>query len=90
MSFLYPLFLAGGLAIAIPIALYLGSLWLVRDRAIHHGATQWLLVVSAALILASAALAPHPAEVIAALLVLAVVCRQRLGPRNAKKTEGHD
>lgn len=77
-------------AIAIPIALYLGSLWLVRDRAIHRGAMQWLLVVAAALILASAALAPHPAEIIAALLVLAVVCRQRLGPHNANKTERHD
>ena len=66
------------IAVAIPIALYLGSLWLVRDRALHRGIPQWFLLSVAAMILASAAVIPHALEAIAALLVLVVIARRHL------------
>lgn len=66
------------LAVGIPIALYLSSLWLVRDRLIIKGARQWLLVAAGALVLASSAFVNHALEFIAGVLVVTVIARGRL------------
>lgn len=68
------------LAFCIPIAIYLTALWLVRDRASRHGSMHWLLLVVAALVLASGAFASHALEMNAALLAFAVTIRRRLYP----------
>nr|WP_292443539.1 low temperature requirement protein A [Mesorhizobium sp.] len=77
---------SASLAIGIPIAFYLSALWLVRDRAIHSGAMQWLLMAAAALILATAAFAPHALEVTAAVLVAAAIARRHLHPHKADRS----
>lgn len=66
------------LAVGIPIALYLSSLWLVRDRLTIKGARQWLLVAAGAVILAGCAFVDRALELIAGVLVLTVVARSRL------------
>lgn len=68
------------LAFCIPIAMYLTALWLVRDRASKHGSMHWLLLIMAALVLASSTFASHALELIAMLLAITVTIRRRLFP----------
>jgi low temperature requirement protein LtrA len=68
----------GVLAIAIPVAIYLTTLWVIRDRLCLSGGARWLLLAVAALVLALGALAPAGVELIAVLLILAAVTRRRL------------
>lgn len=73
------------LAFCIPIAMYLIALWLVRDRASKHGSMHWLLLVVAALVLASSMFASHALELNAALLAVAVTIRRRLYPASPRE-----
>ncbi|RLJ41340.1 low temperature requirement protein LtrA [Litoreibacter meonggei] len=67
------------LATAIPIAVYVGTLWLIRDRLHLDGAWQWTLPVIAGTILLIGFAAPQMAlELIAVLLVLTALVRRRL------------
>ncbi|WP_171902504.1 low temperature requirement protein A [Sinorhizobium sp. RAC02] len=73
------------LAFGIPIAVYLTALWLVRDRTSRHGSMHWLLLLVAALVLASSVfIAAHALESIAVLLVVAVSVRRRLYPAGSR------
>lgn len=67
------------LAIAIPIALYLTSLWIVRDSASVKDWKRWLPLLAAALVLLSSAFVSHGLEAIAAILGLAVLVHRRSG-----------
>ena len=62
------------LAVAIPVALYMFGLWLVRDRYCLHGHARSTLLVGAALALATPLL-PHALPGLAALAVLAALAR---------------
>lgn len=68
------------LAFCIPIAVYLTALWLVRDRASGQGSIHGLLLVVAALVLASGTFAAHALETVALLLAVTVAVRRRLYP----------
>ncbi len=65
--------LAGHYAVAIPVALYLVGLWLVRDRFTFSGAAQYILPVFAGLILIVPLLLSL--EGVATLMVLCVLVR---------------
>jgi hypothetical protein len=60
--------------------MYLAALWLVRDRASRYGSMHSLLLVVAALVLASSILTMHALESIAILLVITVAVRRRRYP----------
>ncbi|WP_368518615.1 low temperature requirement protein A [Rhizobium sp.] len=66
------------LFVAVPIAIYLVSLWLVRDRLIAKGACRWLLVIAGGAVLVGSAIVVRPLELIAAVLVATVLARARL------------
>lgn len=66
------------LAISIPVALYLTSLWLVRDSASLRDWKRWLPLLAAALVLASSAFMQRGLESIAAVLGLAALMHRRL------------
>ncbi|WDZ79175.1 low temperature requirement protein A (plasmid) [Ensifer adhaerens] len=78
------------LAFCVPIAMYLTALWLVRDRASKHGSLHWLLLVVAALALASSAFASHALELMAMLLAITVAIRRRLYPAGLREGGEHD
>lgn len=78
------------LAVAIPIAVYLGSLWLVRDRPLVKGTRRWLLVAAGVLVLASSTFANHLLELIAAVLVITVIVRDRLPQVVPGKGDAHN
>ena len=67
----------GHYSIAIPVALYLGGLWLVRDRFVLSGSARHVLLGFAAVVLIAPML-PLGLEVIAGLTLLSVVVRSRL------------
>ncbi|MCG5472427.1 low temperature requirement protein A [Micromonospora sp. LAH09] len=74
-----------GYAVAIPVAVFLLTIWLLHDRQDQHGAVVVAFPVVALLVLL-APLGPAPVYVVAALLVvlvtLTVVLRRRdIGPR---------
>lgn len=69
----------GILATAIPVAVYLATLWLIRDRFCLHGVGRWLLPGSAALALLIGLIAPLALELIAVLLAVTVLTRRNLG-----------
>ena len=69
---------AGILAIAVPVAIYLAALWLIRDRVHLDGAARWLLLVVAGLILLIGLAAPYGQELIALLLLATVLIHRRL------------
>jgi hypothetical protein len=65
--------------------MYLTALWLVRDRASKHGSMHWLLLIMAALVLASGTFASHALELIAVLLAITVTIRRRLYPASPRE-----
>ncbi len=71
-----------GWPVAIPLALFLFALWLVRDRISQAGAARWVLPGFAVAVLL-AALAPAPLAVISALTVSCVVVRGKLAVQTA-------
>lgn len=68
----------GILAIAVPVAIYLAALWLIRDRIHLDGLGRWLLLLIAGLTLLIGLAAPFALELIAGLLVATALFRQRL------------
>ena len=60
--------LAAGMAIAVPVACYLGSLWLLHLVSRERDASLWWVPVTVVLVMA-ASQAPHPALVIGLILV---------------------
>lgn len=77
----------GALAVAIPVAIYLLTLWLIRDRVTLAGAGLLLLPASAAIVLITGALSPAPLAMIAAVLVVTVTFRRTC--RRADAGGGH-
>ncbi|MCW4461302.1 low temperature requirement protein A [Sphingomonas sp. BT-65] len=75
---------AGDLAVAVPLGIYLLSLWLVRDRFELHGAARWVLPLFAAAIVALPFAFPA-LEAIAALAVAAVAVRAWLAARDLRE-----
>lgn len=69
------------LAVAIPVAVYLFGLWLVRDRYCLRGAARPVLLVGALLALGTPAL-PHAFLSLAVLTVLLIVVRGELACRS--------
>ena len=68
----------GVLAIAVPVAIYLATLWLIRDRLCLYGVGRWLLLGSAALVLLIGFIAPRALELTAVLLVATALSRRGL------------
>jgi low temperature requirement protein LtrA len=68
------------LAVAIPVAIYLFGLWLVRDRYCLRGAARSVLLVGALLALATPLL-PHSIVALATLIVGCIVVRGELSCR---------
>lgn len=67
---------AGNMSVAVPVAVYLFGLWLVRDRHLLAGWRFWLLPAASALIVASP-LFPASVAVTAAIAVIAAALRGR-------------
>jgi low temperature requirement protein LtrA len=65
---------AADVAIAVPVAIYLAGLWLVRDRFCLSGPARWVLPAAAALALV-AALPSHSLAWLAGVLVAAAALR---------------
>lgn len=65
------------LAFCIPVALYLTTLWLVRDRVPTHGSRYSHLLVAAAFILASSAFQANALELTALLLAVTLLAHRR-------------
>ena len=68
----------GIMAIAVPVAIYLATLWLIRDRIHLDGLGRWLLLAVAGLVLLVGLAAPMSLELIAVLLVATVLFRRGL------------
>jgi len=68
----------GVMAIAVPVAIYLATLWLIRDRIHLDGLGRWLLLLVAGLVLLIGLAAPMSLELIAVLLVATVLFRRGL------------
>lgn len=66
---------AAALSVAIPVAVYVVTLWLVRDRFWMKGSGQLLMPGAAGLIVFAAVLDFHPLITITVLLVLVVILR---------------
>lgn len=69
---------SSALAIGIPVSMYLGALWLVRDRQAPLGALRALLLAVAWLVLLCSMFLPYALEWIAALLAISVFVRNRV------------
>jgi low temperature requirement protein LtrA len=67
--------LAGHLAVAIPVALYMAGLWFVRDRFVLSGQARMALPVAAVLVVVAAFL-PFAREAVAAVCVATVIARR--------------
>lgn len=68
----------GILATAIPIAIYLGTLALIRDRFCLTGGARWLLAGAAIFVLLIGFAAPFALELIAMTLMATALVRRRL------------
>ncbi|MCB2066472.1 MAG: low temperature requirement protein A [Erythrobacter sp.] len=66
---------SGDIAVAVPLAIYLFGLWLVRDRWVIAGAARHVLLLFAALVLVAGFLMPAALETMAALCVASVWLR---------------
>ena len=77
--------LAADFAIAVPVAIYLFGLWLVRDRFCLRGRARAVLAVGALLALATPLLS-HSLAWLAVLTVLCVVLRNHLVRQDAAAT----
>ena len=77
--------MVGHYSVAIPVALYLGGLWLVRDRFVLSGLAKHVLL-GFAVIIVIVPMAPLALEVITVLTVLSVIVRARLARKPPEKT----
>ncbi len=68
------------ISVAVPVAVYVATLWLIRDRFHFNGAAHWLLPVAAGLILTTGAVLPASMPLIAAILVATLVLRRLFQP----------
>jgi hypothetical protein len=68
----------GVLSLAIPLAIYMTGLWLVRDRMVMVGPGRHVLLPFALIVLLVACLAPASLWVIAAIAVAAAIVRSRV------------
>lgn len=68
----------GVLATAIPAAIYLAMLWLIRDRFCLTGIARWMLLIVAGVIVMIAVALPMALELIAALLGATVLIRRKV------------
>jgi low temperature requirement protein LtrA len=75
------------LAVAIPVAVYMFGLWLVRDRYCLQGAARPVLLVGAALALATPLL-PHSLVLLAVLVVACIIVRGELACRSVGADAG--
>ncbi|PYE87036.1 low temperature requirement protein A [Phyllobacterium leguminum] len=66
------------MAIALPVAIYVATLWVIRDRICLDGAGRWLLLAVAALIVIIGATAPMAMELITMLLISTALFRRRI------------
>ncbi|MEP3328862.1 low temperature requirement protein A [Sedimentitalea sp.] len=76
----------GVLATVIPVAIYLLTLWAIRDRFCLSGAAQWILPAVAVLVFLMALLAPLALELIALVLMATVLIRRGLTRSTMKDT----
>ena len=67
---------AAALSVAIPVAIYLGTLWLIRDRFWLKGPGQWLVPVSVVAIILAGILNIQPLIMITVILVLLTIARR--------------
>ena len=72
----------GDLAVAIPLAVYMAMLWLVRDRYNLAGPGRHVLLAFAAMVLVAGLFLPAPLELVAALCALSVAARSVVRNRN--------
>ncbi len=79
---------AAVLATALPIAIYVATLWVVRDRICLRGAGRWLLLAVAVLILIIGAVSAMALELITILLIVTALTRR--GMTRVKKGVSHD
>jgi low temperature requirement protein LtrA len=77
--------LVGNLAVAIPLAIYMSALWLVRDRLVLTGPGRHVLLPFALATVAAAHLGEAALPVTALLAIAAVVARSQVHCRS----EGH-
>ena len=68
---------AAASSVAIPVAIYVATLWLVRDRFWLKGAGQLLMPIGAGLIVLAGVLNFHSLTMIALLLVFVLISRRR-------------
>ena len=68
------------ISVAIPIAVYIMTLWVIRDRFHSRNAGQWLIPGAALLILISGAMMPAPLLIIALILIATLVLRRVNSP----------
>ncbi|MFV0295961.1 MAG: hypothetical protein ACK5JT_07555, partial [Hyphomicrobiaceae bacterium] len=66
----------GGLAVGLPVALYIATVWLIRDRVCFAGWRRYLLLVASLVVIAIAQYAPAPVAMIALMLVITVTVRR--------------
>jgi low temperature requirement protein LtrA len=66
------------ISVAIPVAIYVATLWVIRDRFHFANAVRWLLPGSALLILIAGTMLPESVLVIALILVVTLVLRRVL------------
>lgn len=69
---------AASIATALPVAIYVATLWAIRDRLCLSGVGRWLLVAVAVLILIIGAVAPMAMELITVLLIVTALIRRRM------------
>jgi len=69
------------ISVAIPVSIYVATLWVIRDRFHFKSAVRWLLPGSAFLILIAGIMLPESASVVIALiLIVTLVLRRALHP----------
>lgn len=68
----------GALAVAIPTAVYVSTLWIIRDRFWMSGIAHGLLPMSAALIVIAGAVAPNPMLMIMVIMLVTAFFRSRI------------
>lgn len=75
--------LASNLAVAVPLAIYMLALWLVRDRLVLKGPWRHGLPVFAAAVIAAGHIGHWALPAMAVLTVLAVIARSQVQSRQA-------
>ena len=75
------------LSVAVPVALYMATLWLIRDRFCLAGPGRWLLLVGACTVAAVGAWAPAPMPLVAVGVLATVLLRRTLPRMRAPESE---